>query len=340
MKCLREKDYGLFSAHSTSPNVLGCQSWGTSSESEVQQSSMSNSLSLKVDVLPQQCHKSKALSFQIQEQDSSSTQSSGQSYPEVGSAQSGQIPFQHSSSTGSTFSRNEKSMGCFIRSPMGSQDFSFPPVLDYNQSLAHMAFHYADPCYSGLLAAAYGPQSKLMGTAHVRIPLPSDLTEEPIYVNSKQYHAILRRRQYRAKLEAHNKLIKDRKPYLHESRHKHALKRARGAGGRFLNTKKLQESKLTSPNHGLNVSSTTTCLNLSGNMPESKIHHRENYTDGASTTTCSDVTYASNRNEIFQQQDSDFRFCGYSSHTGRNMQDYTADKGGGVNQHRRLSVLM
>lgn len=50
-----------------------------------------------------------------------------------------------------------------------------------------------------------------MGLTSVRVPLPFDLTEEPIYVNAKQYHAILRRRQYRAKLEAQNRLIKARK---------------------------------------------------------------------------------------------------------------------------------
>ncbi|BAF22154.1 nuclear transcription factor Y subunit A-7 [Oryza sativa Japonica Group] len=123
---------------------------------------------------------------------------------------------------------------------------ALPPKLNYSQSFACIPYT-ADAYYGGVLTgysshAIVHPQQN--GTANSRVPLPVEpAAEEPIFVNAKQYHAILRRRQIRAKLEAQNKLVKGRKPYLHESRHRHAMKRARGSGGRFLNTKQLEEQK-------------------------------------------------------------------------------------------------
>lgn len=159
--------------------------------------------------------------------------------------------------------------------------------LEHNQSSDWVSYSMAAP-YFGRITAAYDPNAvvypQMVGLAQARAVLPLDREQGiPMFVNAKQYHAILRRRQTRAKLEAQNKVARTRKPYLHESRHHHALRRARGTGGRFLNTKNLEQSK--------------------PGTQEPEIQHSESSSWGTSTASGSEVSCIFNNDDIFQRPD-------------------------------------
>jgi len=214
-----------------------------------------------------------------------------------------------------------------------SPEYNVPHTqLELGHSIAHAAYPCTDP-YIGAIVDAYGDHamnhSHILGFQQGRMPLPSDVIEdEPVYVNAKQYHGILRRRQSRAKAELENKLIKVRKPYLHESRHLHAMRRARGCGGRFLNTKLLETTKvnadsgkLTEGQHAWAVSSSSTeaLQSENGNMNSSEVHGNSGLSGSEVTSmseSCPDGTSYSytqgNGGYLYHHASSHFHLLGFS----------------------------
>lgn len=103
-------------------------------------------------------------------------------------------------------------------------------------------------------------------------------------------------------------------PYLHESRHRHALNRARGSGGRFLNTNQLQESKAIVKTNSQDISGSIR-LHLNTETKESEVHNGENHKKGISLTNCSDLTSVSTSDNVIHHQQQ-FRCPGHQSHVG------------------------
>lgn len=133
-----------------------------------------------------------------------------------------------------------------------------------------------------------GPSTAPSGPASVQMPLvhmPPQASieqpaEQPFYVNAKQYHRILKRRIARARLEETLKIARTRKPYLHESRHKHAMRRPRGQGGRFLTAAELAEKERLEK---LKESGAAEDSKLKTEPPASAIGTPETAGDGSAT---------------------------------------------------------
>ncbi|MCL7040885.1 hypothetical protein MKW94_021718 [Papaver nudicaule] len=295
MQNIQENDSHQFSSRPTSPYAANScsRSWWNSSAAQIPPSSLSRSTSLNVDTPPQHCPTANQLGSQHQDQDSSSSQSTIQSHHEMAT-------IGYDDTNGRQDEAQVKSVATQATPYFGLP----PPQIDFNQSMTHLPYPYAADPYYGAIMATYGAPAMASCTMlpdmvgnPTRAPLPLEVADAgPIFVNAKQYHGILRRRQTRAKLEAQNRLVKPRKPYLHESRHLHAIKRVRGSGGRFLK----QQSESCSPPDVENVAE-LACRQTRGNLSESDITN-----PSAPTTSCSDTTCLSN-NEAPERL-----FSGYS----------------------------
>lgn len=115
--------------------------------------------------------------------------------------------------------RSPKAALDLIKSLVATPDQS--PLMTL-QRLVHCQFDTSPWCYPAFDTFPDSSPQKVL--------LPADSQEEqPVFVNPKQYHRILKRRIARSKQKPVH-----RAAYLHESRHKHACKRRRNGNGMFV----------------------------------------------------------------------------------------------------------
>ncbi|RWW68145.1 hypothetical protein BHE74_00024341, partial [Ensete ventricosum] len=194
-----------------------------------------------------------------------------------------------------------------------------------------------------LLALWYTPQvhPQVFGMSQSRMLLPLEMTEEPVYVNPKQYHGIIRRRQSRAKAELERKVMKVRKPYLHESRHLHAMRRARGCGGRFLNTKKTDEDAAkTDTKKGLNSGAFLSTQSTISSSSEAMPSDCSGDTNPASTMqepTSKSQTSISRKDGYQDQSESEISFLHLKSGDKAEDDDCSGPRSGGILVNRPSS---
>ena len=139
------------------------------------------------------------------------------------------------------------------------------------------------------------------------------------FLGSKPEHRLLCKKNVQCSLICYlltyHAALNGLQPYLHESRHIHALNRVRGSGGRFLSKKKLQESDPT-PSQ-CNVTDTIHS-HVKNDASELESYQSGTGQSGASNTTCSDITSVSYSNVTFRQPER--RFSGIATHLGGGME--------------------